>query len=39
VTGALLDKIGVELNRAVCRLIQNKVQKQPSCGVTLGRTR
>lgn len=39
VTGLLLDKVEAELNRAICRIIQNKVQKQPSCGVTLGRTR
>lgn len=39
VTGALLDKIGAELGKAIGRLIQNKVQRQPTCGVTLGRTR
>jgi hypothetical protein len=39
VTGNLCDKIGVEINRAICRLIQLKVQSQPSCGKTLGRTR
>lgn len=39
VTGALLDKIGAELGNAIGRLIQNKVQRQPTCGVTLGRTR
>lgn len=39
VTGALCDKIGVELNYAICRLIQLKVQSQPSCGKTLSRTR
>jgi len=39
VTGALCDKLGTELNRFICRLIQNKVQIQPSCGKTLGRTR
>lgn len=39
VTGALSAKVSVELNRLVCRLIQNKVQNQPSCGKTLGRTR
>ena len=38
-TGALLDKIQVNLNALIGRIIQNKVQKQPSCGVTLGRTR
>ena len=39
VTGALSDRVSVELNRAICRLIQLKVQSQPSCGKTLGRTR
>lgn len=39
VTGLLCDKLARELNRTVCRLIQNKVMKQPSCGKTLGRTR
>ena len=39
VTGALLDKVKTELNRAVCRLIQAKVQRQPTVGVTLSRTR
>lgn len=39
VTGALSAKVAVELNRLVCRMIQNKVQRQPSCGKTLGRTR
>lgn len=38
-TGALRDKVAVELNRLICRLIQNKVQSQPSCGKTLSRTR
>lgn len=39
VTGLLSDKVAKELNRAICRMIQNKTQKQPSCGKTLGRTR
>jgi hypothetical protein len=39
VCGALRDKVAVELNRLVCRIVQNKVQRQPSCGKTLGRTR
>ena len=39
VTGALSDKVAVELNRLVCRMLQRKVQQQPSCGKTLGRTR
>lgn len=38
-TGALMDKIQVNLNDLIGRIIQNKVQKQPSCGCTLGRTR
>lgn len=39
VTGALMEKIKTELNAAIGRLIQNKVGKQPSVGVTIGRTR
>ena len=39
VTGALLDKIGAELSNSIGRLIQNKVQKQPTVGCTLSRTR
>lgn len=39
VTGALSVKVMIELNRLICRIIQNKVQRQPSCGKTLGRTR
>ena len=38
-TGALLAKVGGELNRLICRIIQTKVQRQPTCGKTLGRTR
>lgn len=38
-TGVLCDKIQAELNRAIARLIQNKVQRQPSCGCTLRATR
>lgn len=38
-SGALVERVAKELNRAIARLIQNKVQKQPSCGKTLGRTR
>lgn len=38
-TGAYVDKVKVELNRALCRLIQLKVQRQPSVGKTLSRTR
>lgn len=39
VTGALSDKVAFELNRLVCRMIQNKVQRQPSVGKSLSRTR
>lgn len=39
VTGPLLDKIEEALNKAIGRLVQSKVSKQPSVGVTLGRTR
>jgi hypothetical protein len=39
VCGSLRDKLAAEVNRAICRLIQLKVQSQPSCGKTLGRTR
>jgi len=38
-SGALIDKVALELNRAIGRIIQNKVQRQPSTGMTLGRTR
>src|SRR5712664_597615 len=38
-TGNLCDRIMPELNQVISRIIQNKVQSQPSCGVTLGRTR
>lgn len=39
VTGPLLEKLRDPLNAAIARIIQNKVQRQPSVGVTLGRTR
>lgn len=39
VTGQLLDKIQAELDLAIARLIQNKVQRQPSVGCTLRATR
>lgn len=39
VTGLLCDRVAQELNLLVCRIIQNKVQRQPSCGKTLSRTR
>ncbi|SRR6266568_1931787 len=38
-TGALLDRVQEALNGAIARLIQRKVQRQPSCGKTLSRTR
>jgi hypothetical protein len=38
-TGALSDRIMHELNHVIGRMVQNKVQKQPSCGCTLSRTR
>lgn len=38
-TGVLADKVMFEVENAIARLIQNKVQKQPSCGVTLRATR
>jgi len=39
VTGALSAKVAVELNRLICRMIQEKVRRQPTCGKTLSRTR
>lgn len=39
VTGALSAKVMSELNAAIARLVQNKVKKQPSVGVTLRATR
>jgi len=38
-TGALLERAQPILNGLISRIIQNKVQRQPSVGVTLGRTR
>jgi len=38
-TGALLDRVQEAINGAIGRLIQRKVQMQPSCGKTLSRTR
>jgi hypothetical protein len=38
-TGALMDATQEALNRYIGRTVQNKVQKQPSCGCTLSRTR
>jgi hypothetical protein len=39
VTGLLRDRAGQLLDDWVARIIQNKVQRHPSCGKTLGRTR
>jgi hypothetical protein len=39
VTYAMLEKIRDDLNAAIASLIQGKVQRQPSVGKTLGRTR
>lgn len=39
VTGALLEKIRVVLNERIAKIIQNKIQSQPSLGCTAGRTR
>lgn len=39
VTGAMVEKLREALNNAVARIIQSKVQRQPSVGATLGRTR
>jgi hypothetical protein len=39
VTGLLRDKVASELDAAIARMIQNKVQRQPSCGCTLKATR
>lgn len=38
-TGALLEYLRPKLDEVVSRIIQNKVQAQPSCGCTLSRTR
>lgn len=38
VTGALLEKVKDALNQAIGRIIQTRVQRQPSVGQTLGRT-
>lgn len=38
-TGALCDKLRHEWNNLIGRIIQNKVQRQPSVGQTLSRTR
>ena len=38
-TGALLDVVQEKFNLRIARMIQRKVQAQPSVGCTLGRTR
>lgn len=38
-TGALMGAVQDALNQYIGRTVQNKVQKQPSCGCTLSRTR
>lgn len=38
-TGNLMDKIEKEVNEAIARIVQSKVQIQPTRGVTLDRTR
>lgn len=38
-TGALMARVQEALNGAVRRLVQRKVEVQPSCGKTLSRTR
>lgn len=39
VTGELMDVLKRELDAALHRLVQNKVQRQPSVGMTLRNTR
>jgi hypothetical protein len=39
ITGVLRAKLDIEMNRIIARIIQNKVQRQPSVGQTLGATR
>jgi len=39
ITGALSDRVMHEINHAIGRIIQAKVQRQPSVGKTLSRTR
>lgn len=38
VTGALLEKVRDALNQAIGRIVQQRVQRQPSVGTTLSRT-
>lgn len=39
ITRALCDKVMGEMNRLIGRIIQNKIQRHPTVGKTLGRTR
>lgn len=39
ITGALMDRLQEALNGAIARMIQRKVERQPSVGKTLSRTR
>lgn len=39
VKGAFLETLEVIFNQAICRMIQSKVQRQPTVGCTLSRTR
>lgn len=39
VTGALANKLAAAMNQAIGRIIQQKVQRQPSVGKTLSRTK
>ena len=39
VKGAFMERLEEIVNQAICRMIQQKVQRQPTVGVTLGRTR
>lgn len=38
-TGNLVEKVEKELNEIIARIVQSKVQAQPTRGVTLDRTR
>jgi len=38
-TGKLIEKIEKEVNETIARIVQSKVQAQPTRGVTLDRTR
>ncbi len=39
VKGSFVDHLETIVNQYICRIIQNKVQRQPTVGCTLGRTR